>query len=145
MLFQLYNGPSLDFWWHLLWISKPEWAALFTLGGGTHITCSPRYTSSATHVHLLAASMPAKLISSMYLWTGISGTKSWDLSCRRWILYQLRCLANILLFIIMTRINMKLNERQMKPLLAFVIICLIIISEWPPLSRRLLWLGWIES
>ena len=27
----------LDFWWHL-WISKPEWAALFTLGGGVHVT-----------------------------------------------------------------------------------------------------------
>ena len=21
----------LDFWWHILWVSKPEWAALFTL------------------------------------------------------------------------------------------------------------------
>ena len=26
-----------DFWWCLLWASKPEWAALFTLGGGVHV------------------------------------------------------------------------------------------------------------
>ena len=23
------NTPVLDFWWHLLWVSKPEWTALF--------------------------------------------------------------------------------------------------------------------
>ena len=28
------NTPVLDFWWCLLWVSKPEWAALFALGGG---------------------------------------------------------------------------------------------------------------
>ena len=26
--------PVLDFWWCLIWFSKPEWAALFMLGGG---------------------------------------------------------------------------------------------------------------
>ena len=29
--------------------------------------------------------------------------------------------------------------------LAFVGICLVIISEWPPLAHRLLWIWWIES
>ena len=31
------------------------------------------------------------------------------------------------------------------PLLALFGICLLIISEWPPLSHRLLWFWWIES
>ena len=25
------DTPVLDFWWHLLWVSKPEWEALFAL------------------------------------------------------------------------------------------------------------------
>ena len=29
-------------------------------------------------------------------------------------------------------------EIEVKPLLAFMVICLVIISEWPPLSHRLL-------
>ena len=28
----------LDFWWRLLWVSEPEWAALFALGGGVRVT-----------------------------------------------------------------------------------------------------------
>ena len=35
------DTPVLDFWWHLLWVSKPEWAALFTLGGGMCDVYSP--------------------------------------------------------------------------------------------------------
>ena len=30
-------------------------------------------------------------------------------------------------------------------LLAFLVVCLDIISEWPPLSYRLSWFWWIES
>ena len=30
------DTPVLDFWWHFLWVSKPEWASLFALGGGIH-------------------------------------------------------------------------------------------------------------
>ena len=26
------DTPVLNFWWRLLWVSKPEWAALFALG-----------------------------------------------------------------------------------------------------------------
>ena len=37
--------------------SKPEWAALFTLGGGVHVTCSLRFTSGVTPADLLVASM----------------------------------------------------------------------------------------
>ena len=32
------DTPVLDFWWTLSWVSKPEWAELFTLGGGVHVT-----------------------------------------------------------------------------------------------------------
>ena len=31
------DTPVLDFWLSFLWLSKPEWAALFTLGGGACI------------------------------------------------------------------------------------------------------------
>ena len=34
------DTPVLDFSWRLLWVSKPEWAALFTLGRGVRVTCS---------------------------------------------------------------------------------------------------------
>ena len=30
------DTPVLDIWCHFLWLSKPEWAALFTLGGDIH-------------------------------------------------------------------------------------------------------------
>ena len=33
--FWVTDTPVLDFWWRLLWVSKPEWAALFALGIGT--------------------------------------------------------------------------------------------------------------
>ena len=34
------DTPVLDFWWRLLWVSKPEWAALSALGGGVRATHS---------------------------------------------------------------------------------------------------------
>ena len=40
--------------------SKPEWATLFALGRGVHVTCSLRLTSGATPADLLAVSMAAK-------------------------------------------------------------------------------------
>ena len=60
-------SPVLDFWWCLLWFSKPEWAVLFVLGRGIHVTHSLRLTSGATPADLLATSMAAKPISSTYL------------------------------------------------------------------------------
>ena len=36
-------------------------------------------------------------------------------------------------------ISSYLTVLEARPLLAFVVICLVIISEWPPLSHRLLW------
>ena len=49
----------LDFWWHL-WISKPEWEALFMLGRGIHVKCSLRFNSRVTSANLLVASMAAE-------------------------------------------------------------------------------------
>ena len=60
------DTPVLDFWWHVLWVWKPEWAALPTLGRGICVACSLRFTSGATPAEILGASMAAELISSMY-------------------------------------------------------------------------------
>ena len=46
----------LDFWWYILWLSKPEFAALFALGGDERVTRSLRFTSDATPADFLAAS-----------------------------------------------------------------------------------------
>ena len=37
------DTPVLDFWWHLPWVSKPEWTALFELCGGVCVTRSLRF------------------------------------------------------------------------------------------------------
>ena len=87
----LFVGPLiplfLDFWWCLLWVSKPKWASLSALGGGIHFTHSLRFTSGVTPADLLAASMTAEPISSTYLWPGIGGAWMGDLSRQR--LYRL--------------------------------------------------------
>ena len=45
-IFGATDTPVLDFWEHLLWVSKPEWATLFTLGGGVRVLL--RFTSIVT-------------------------------------------------------------------------------------------------
>ena len=77
------DTPVLDFWWCLLWVSKPEWAALFTLERGICVTCSLRFTCGVTPANLLAASMVAEPLFSTYLWLGIGGAQTGDLSCHR--------------------------------------------------------------
>ena len=67
--------PVLGFWWCLLWVSKPKWAALFALDGGIYVTHFLRFTSGVTPDDLLANSMWT------YIWTGIGRTWKWDLSC----------------------------------------------------------------
>ena len=74
------DTPVLDFWWRLLWVSKPKWAALFVLGRGVYVTYSLRLTSGATPADLLLASMVAKSFSSMCLH---GGAQNHDLSCHR--------------------------------------------------------------
>ena len=54
------DTPVLDLSWCLLWVSKPEWAALFVLGRGIHITCSLALISGITPADLLAVSMAIK-------------------------------------------------------------------------------------
>ena len=73
------DTPVSDFWWRFLRVSKPEWASLFTLGGGTCVTCSLRFTSGVTPADLLTANMIVELISSTYLWAGIGGAQNQDL------------------------------------------------------------------
>ena len=41
------DTPVLD-WWRLLWVSKPEWEALFAIGRGVRVTHSLRFTSGVT-------------------------------------------------------------------------------------------------
>ena len=53
------DTPVLDFS-HLILVSKPEWAALFMLDGGVHVTHSLRFTSGAMPADLLEASMVAE-------------------------------------------------------------------------------------
>ena len=62
------TDTPVQFWWLLFWISKPVWAALFALGGGIHVTCFLRFTSSATPTNLLAASMAAEPFHPSYEW-----------------------------------------------------------------------------
>ena len=81
--------PVLDFWWCLLWVSKPEWAALFVLGRVVCLRHSLRFTSGVKPAALFAASMVAKPTSSTYLQPGIDGAWILDLLCHRQTLYRL--------------------------------------------------------
>ena len=65
------DTPILDFWWCLPWVSKPEQAALFTLGRGIHVKHSLRFTFSVTPANLL--------VSTTYLQAGIGGIQNRDL------------------------------------------------------------------
>ena len=67
------DTPILDFWCCILFLSKLEQAALFTLGRAICDVCSLRFTSGVPPADLLAASMAAELIFPMYLQAGIGG------------------------------------------------------------------------
>ena len=58
-IFGATETPVLDFWWHLLQVSKREKAALFTLGGGVHDIYSLRFTSGVTPLPVYMASIAA--------------------------------------------------------------------------------------
>ena len=52
------DTPILDFWWHLLWVSKPKWVLPYSsLAEAYVIKHSLRFTSGVTPADLLAASM----------------------------------------------------------------------------------------
>ena len=57
------DTPVLDFWWCLLWVSKLEWAALFELCGGIHVTCSLRFPLVQ---HLATSWRPAWQLSHLF-------------------------------------------------------------------------------
>ena len=54
-------------------------------------------TSGVTPADLLAASMAAESISSMYLQTGIGGTQNWELSCHRRMLFRLSYASSVVI------------------------------------------------
>ena len=58
----LFVGPLTP----LFGVSKSELAALFTLGGGVYVACSPRFTSGVTPVYFLVASKAAEPFSSHF-------------------------------------------------------------------------------
>ena len=57
------DTPVLDFWWHLFWVSKPEWAALFKLCQGIHDIRSLRFISGATPLPMYIASIAASRLT----------------------------------------------------------------------------------
>ena len=59
-IFGATDAPISDFWWRLLWVSKPEWAALVMLGGGVCVTHSLRFTSDVTPADPFVASISAE-------------------------------------------------------------------------------------
>ena len=56
-IFGATDTPVSDFWWHLLWVSKPEWAALFKLCGGVRDIHSLRFISGVTPLLVYMASI----------------------------------------------------------------------------------------
>ena len=60
VLFWATVTPVIDFGWHLLWVSKPEWVLPCSLFcGGDCNVCSLRPTSGATHAYLLVTGSAA--------------------------------------------------------------------------------------
>ena len=58
MLFGTTNTPVLDFSWHLLWVSKPEWVQPYLDFRGECNVHSLRSTSGATYIaNLLTVSI----------------------------------------------------------------------------------------
>ena len=50
------DTPVSDFWWCLLWVSKPEWPVLFTLSGALRVPRST-FTFGATPLPVCVASI----------------------------------------------------------------------------------------
>ena len=70
-IFGATSTPVLDFWWCLIWNSKPQGAASFMLGMcAICFIHSLRFTSGLTPADLFVASMAAKSFSATYLWAG---------------------------------------------------------------------------
>ena len=79
-----FYGTFVDFWWHLLWVSKPEWVLPYLSLAGAYVL---HYTFPEIHLWCdtcqpLGSQHGSWAISSTYLW-GIGGTRNWELSCCR--------------------------------------------------------------
>ena len=61
------DAPVSNFWWCLLWVLKPEWAALFAFGRGVCYIHSLRFTSGATPLLVYMASIAAVCFPHMYV------------------------------------------------------------------------------
>ena len=73
--------PVLDFWWCLLWVLKPEWAALFTLGWGICDVCSVKFTSGATPAdHLISRMVVSHRSPHTYFSRGRMPISKWKVS-----------------------------------------------------------------
>ena len=78
------DTPILDFWWHLLWASKPEWVLPYLSLAEAYVLC---YTFPDIHLWYdtcqpLGSQHGSWAISSTYL-QGIVGTQNQELSCHR--------------------------------------------------------------
>ena len=95
--------PVLDFWWRLLWVSKPEVVLPYSHCGGECNVHSPKSTSGATLANLLAAGLlPVlsphtvtevrllgfEIVLSEYLW--VRRSTSWAKLGWAFLKYQLR-------------------------------------------------------
>ena len=77
------DTPILDFWWHLLWVSKPEWVLPYLSLAEAYVL---HYTFPEIHLWCdtcqpLGGQHGSQAVSSTYL-QGIGGTWNWELSCR---------------------------------------------------------------
>ena len=66
-IFGTTDAPVLNFWWCLLWVSKPEWETLFALGWGICDIHSLRFTSGVTPLPMYMASIVAGHFSYMHI------------------------------------------------------------------------------
>ena len=77
------DTPILDFWWRLLWVSKPEWVLPYSSLVEAYVL---RYILPEIHLWCytcwpLGGQHGSWAVSSTYL-QGIGGTRNWELSCR---------------------------------------------------------------
>ena len=75
--------PVLDFWWRLLWVSKPEWVLLYSSLAEVYVLC---YTFPESHLWCNTCqplgSQHGSWAVSTYL-RGIGRTRNRELSCCR--------------------------------------------------------------
>ena len=112
--------PFLDFWWHLLWVSKSEWINHYHLSAIDFI----RFISGVTPADLLTASMAAELFWFTYLHTYV---KHWCNSnpCRLFHFIVWTVLFKVAVFTSGTGPTIMITMQEMAP----AIIHLIAIVE----------------